>query len=94
MEVYYNGLTENCYELRQVICKAILTCSNILGYEKDALNADVTLPCLRKHRLKGHKLHPVILSKNNHPLAVRCSIEKELPTIKLTDPRQTCWLIG
>ena len=28
------------------------------------------------------------------PPMIRCSVEKELPTLKLTDERQNCWLIG
>lgn len=94
MEVYYNGLPKNCFQLRKVICEAITTCAKILAYDEDTLNAEVSVPCQREHRLKGHKLHPVILSLNEDPPAVRCSIEKDLPTLVLTDIRQTCWLVG
>ena len=94
MEVYYNGLTENCFQLRKVICKAIATSAEILAYDEGAINAEVTVPCLREHKLGGHKLHPVILSMDKNPPAIRCSIEKQLPTILLTNERQTCWLIG
>ena len=94
MEVYYNGLPKNCFKLRDVICEAITTCANILAYDKDTLNAEVSVPCKQEHRLKGHKSHPVILSLNEDPPAARCSIEKELPTLLLTDSRQTCWFVG
>ena len=94
MEVYYNGLIENCFQLRKVICEAIATCADILAYEEGAIKAEVTVPCLREHKLSGHKLHPVILSMDRIPPAIRCGIEKQLPTIRLTNERQTCWLIG
>ena len=96
VEVYYNGLSENCFFLRCIICEAISTCADILTYNKDAIIAQVTLPCQRKHLLSVHdnKLHPVVLSMDKDPPVIRCSIEKELHTLKLTDKRQTCWLIG
>ena len=94
MEVYYNGLPKNCFKLRQVICQAISTCETVLDYAKGTLNAEVTVPCQQKHQRGNHKLHPVILSLDEDPPAVRCSVEKKLPTIQLTDERQTCWLIG
>lgn len=94
IEVYYNGLTKNCYKLRQVICQAISTCEAVLDYAKGTLNAEVTVPCQQQHQLGNHKLHPVILSLDEDPPAVRCSVEKKLPTIRLTNERQTCWLIG
>ena len=94
IEVYYNGLTENCFQLRKVICKAIATCTEILAYDEGAINAKVTVPCLQEHQLSGHKLHPVILSMDKNPPAIRCSLESHLPTLLLTNERQTCWLIG
>ena len=96
LEVYYNGLNENCFQLRCIICEAISTCTDILAYDKDAIIAQVTVPCQQKHLLSIHdnKLHPVVLSMDKDPPIIRCSVEKELPTLKLTDERQTCWLIG
>ena len=94
MEVYYNGLRENCFQLRKVICKAIETCAEILAYDKEAINTEVTVPCLQEHQSSDDKLHPVILSMDKNPPAIRCSVENHLPTILLTNERQTCWLIG
>ena len=96
LEIYYNGLSENCFQLRNIICKAISTCADILAYNKDAIIAQVTVPCQQKHISSVHdnKLHPVVLSMDKDPPIIRCSIEKELPTLRLTDERQTCWLIG
>ena len=94
--VYCNGLSENCFQLRYIICEAISTCAEILAYDKEAVIAEVTVPCQQKHLLRVHdnKLHPVVLSVNKDPPVIRCSVEKELPTLRLTDKRQTCWLIG
>ena len=96
LEVYYNGLNENCFKLRKIICEAISTCADILSYNKDAIIAQVTVPCQQEHILRVHdnKVHPVVLSMDKNPPIIRCSIEKELPTLRLTDERQTCWLIG
>ena len=96
LEVYYNGLNENCFQLRNIICKAISTCADILAYNKDAIIAQVTVSCQQKHISSVHdnKLHPVVLSMDKDPPVIRCSIEKELPTLRLTDERRTCWLIG
>ena len=96
LEVYYNGLSENCFQLPNIICKAISTCADILAYDKDAIIAQVTVPYQQKHisSVQNNKLHPVVLSMDKNPPVIRCSIEKELPTLRLTDERQTCWLIG
>ena len=96
LEVYYNGLSENCFQLRNIICKAISTYADILAYDKDAIIVLVTVPCQQKHisSVHGNKLHPVVLSMDKDPPVIRSSIEKELPTLRLTDERQTCWLIG
>ena len=81
IEVYYNGLTENCFQLCKVISKAVATCTKILAYDEGAINAKVTVPCLQEHQLSGHKLHPVILSMDKNPPAIRCSIESHLPNL-------------
>ena len=94
IEVYYNGMTENCFKLRNVICEAISTCADILAYDEEVLKAEVTVPCKQAHREYGHKLHPVIISWDHKPPLMRCSIEKQLPTLQLIDKRQTCWLIS
>ena len=94
IEIYYNGLTKNCFKLRKVICEAISACTDILAYDEGALKAEVTVSCQQKHTDSRHKLHPVIISWDNDPPLIRCSIEKQLPTLELIDARQTCWLIG
>ena len=48
----------------------------------------------QEHSESGYKLHPVIISWDDEPPLMRCSIEKQLPTLELIDERQTCWLIG
>ena len=94
IEVYYTGLTKNCFQLRQVICEAISTCADILAYDKVALKAEVSVSCQRKHQKTGYKSHPVLISYENNPPSIRCSIEKSLPTLQLTDERQKCWFVG
>ena len=94
IEVYYTGLTKNCFRLRQVICEAISTCADILAYEEGALKAEVTVSCQQEHQKTGYKLHPVLISYEDDPPSIRCSIEKNLPTLQLTNERQKCWLIG
>ena len=94
IEVYYNGVTKNCFKLRKVICEAISACADILAYDEGALKAEVTVPCKQEHIEGGYKLHPVIISWDDEPPLMRCSIEKQLPTLELIDKRQTCWLIG
>ena len=95
IEVYYTGLTKNCFRLRQVICETILTCGDILAYEEGALKAEVTVSCQRQHQKRGYKLHPaLIISNEDDPPSIRCNIEKNLPTLQLTNERQRCWLIG
>ena len=94
IEVYYTGLTKNCFRLRQVICEAISTCADILAYEEGALKAEVTVSCQHEHQKTGYKLHPVLISFEDDPPSIRCSIEKNLPTLQLTNERQKCWLIG
>ena len=34
------------------------------------------------------------ISWDDDPPLIRCSIEKQLPTLEIIDKRQTCWLIG
>ena len=80
--------------MRKVICEAISDCADILAYDEGALKAEVTVPCKQQHRECGHKLHPVIISWDDDPPSIRCSIEKQLPTIELIDERQSCWLIS
>ena len=92
IEVYYTGLIKNCFRLREVICEAIPTCADILAYDKVALKAKVTVSCQQKHQKTGYKLHPVLISYEDDPPSIRCSIEKNLPTLQLTNERQTCWL--
>ena len=87
-------MTKNCFKLRKVICEAISACANILAYDEGALKAEVSVPCKQEHSVSGYKLHPVIISWDDDPLLMRCSIEKQLPTLALIDERQTCWLIG
>ena len=87
-------MTNNCYKLRKVICKAISDCADILAYDEGALKAEVTVPCKQEHSNSGYKLHPVIISWDHGPPLIRCSIEKQLPTLELNDERQTCWVIG
>ena len=94
IEVYYNGVTKNCFTLRKVICEAISACSVILAYDEGALKAEVSVPSKQEHSESGYKLHPVIISWDDDPPLIRCSIEKQLPTLELIDKRQTCWLIG
>ena len=96
LEIYYNGLSENCFQLHYIICKAISTCAEILAYDKEAVITEITVPCQQKHLLRVHdnKLHPVVLSANKDPPVIRYSVEKELSTLRLTDKQQTCWLIG
>ena len=94
IEVYYNGVIRNCFKLRQAFCEAISTCADILAYDERALKAEVSVPCKQEHSESGHKLHPVVISWNDDPPLMRCSIEKQLPTLELIDKRQTCWLIG
>ena len=94
IEVYYTGLTKNCFRLRQVICEAISTCADILAYEEGALKAEVTVSCQRVHQKTGYQLHPVLISYEDDPPSIRCSIEKNLPTLQLTNERQKCWLFG
>ena len=94
IEVYYNGLTKDCFKLRKVICEAISACTDILAYDEGALKAEVSVPCKQEHSESGYKLHPVIISWGHDPPLMRCSIEKQLPTLQLIDERQTCWLIG
>ena len=96
LEIYYNGLSENCFQLHYIICEAISTCAEILAYDKEAVITEITVPCQQKHLLRVHdnKLHPVVLSANKDPPVIRYSVEKELPTLRLTDKQQTCWLIG
>ena len=94
IEVYYNGLTKNCFKLRKVICEAISDCAYILAYDEGSLKAEVTVPCKQKHRESRQKLHPVIISWGHDPPSIRCSIEKQLPTLELIDERQSCWLIS
>ena len=80
--------------MRKVICEAISACAEKLAYDEWALKAEVTVPCKQEHIQSQHKLHPVIISWNDDPPLLRCSIVKQLPTLELTDERQTCWLIG
>ena len=94
IEVYYTGLVKNCFQLRQVICEAISTCADILAYDKVALKAEVAVFCQREHQKKGYKPHPVLISHEDDPPSIRCSIEKTLPTLQLTNERQKCWFIG
>ena len=94
IEVYYNGVTKNCFKLHKVICEAISACADILGYDEGALKAEVSVPCKQEHSESGYKLHPVLISWDHDPPLMRCSIEKQLPTLHLIDERQTCWLIG
>ena len=94
IEVYYNGVTKNCFKLRKVIREAISSCADILAYDEGALKAEVTVPCKQDHSESGYKLHPVIISWDDDPPLMRCSIEKQLPTLEIIDERQTCWLIG
>ena len=94
IEVYYNGVTKNCFKLRKVICEAISACSDILAYDEGVLKAEVSVPCKQEHSESEHKLHAVIISWDHDPLLIRCSIEKQLPTLELIDGRQTCWLIS
>ena len=90
IEVYYTGLTKNCYRLRQVICEAISTCAEILAYEGGALKVEVTMSCQQEHQKTGYKPHPVLISYEDDPPSTRCSIEKSLPTLQL----QRCWFVG
>ena len=87
LEVYYNGLNDNCFHLRHIICEAISTCADILAYNKDAIIVQVSVPCQQNHLLSIHdnKLHPAVLSMDKDPPIIRSSIEKEIPTLKLTD---------
>ena len=94
IEVYYTGLIKNCFQLREVICEAISTCADILAYDKVALKAEVSVSCQRKHQKTGYKSHPVLISYEDNPPSIRCSIEKSLPTLQLTDERQKCWFVG
>ena len=94
IEVYFNGQKENCFQVRKVICEAISTCSSILAYDQEALNAEVTVFCEQEHTINDHKFHPAILSIENNLVNARCSIEKDLPMIELANERKTCWLIG
>ena len=94
IEVYYNGPIKNCVKLRKVLCDAVSSCADILAYDEGALKAEVTVPCKQEHSESGYKLHPVIISWDDDPPLIRCSIERKLPTLELTDERQTCWLIG
>ena len=94
IEVYYNGLSKNCFKLHKIICEAISACTDILAYDKGAVKAEITVPCKQEHIESGYNLHPVIISWDDDPPLMRCSIEKQLPTLELTDERQTCWLIG
>ena len=80
--------------MHKVICEAISACADILAYDEGALKAEVTVPCKQEHIESGHNLHPVIISWDNDPPLIRCSIEKQLPTLELTDERQTCWLVS
>ena len=80
--------------MRKVICEAISACTDILAYDEGALKAEVTVSCKQEHIQNQHKLHPAIISWNDDPPLIRCSIEKQLPTLELIDERQTCWLIG
>ena len=94
IEVYYTGLIKNCFQLRQVICEAISTCADILAYDKVALKAEVSVSCQQVHLKTEYKLHPALISYEDEPPSIRCSIEKNLPTLQLTNERQKCWLIG
>ena len=94
IEVYFTGLPENCFQLRKIILEAISTCAGILAYNDEMINVKVTVPCQQEHQISGYKLHPAIVSMEKDHLVVRCSIENHLPTIPLSNERQTCWLIG
>ena len=80
--------------MHNVICEAISACADILAYDEGALKAEVTVPCKQEHIESRHNLHPVFISWDNDPPLIRCSIEKQLPTLELTDERQTCWLVS
>ena len=94
IEVYDSGHTKNCFRLRQVICEAISTCADTLAYEQGALKVTITVSCQREHQKTGYKLHPVLISHKDDPPSIRCSIEKNLPTLHLTNKKQKCWFVG
>lgn len=93
IEVYYTGLTENCPVLHEIIKIAVSSCAKILAYDNLALDCMVTVPCQLKHRFKetNLKMHPVTISLKKTPPIIGCSIETELPSVPLTNCRQSCW---
>ena len=74
--------------------EALSACADILEYDEGALKAEVSVPCKQEHSEFRHKLHQVVILWNDDPPLIRCSIEKQLPTLEIIDKRQSCWLIG
>ena len=93
IEVYFTGLPENCPILRQVMKEAISSCAELLDYDVKAVEIEVTLPCLEKHKVDDDKIHGVVIKYNHGRYIGQCPVESEI-TFEVTEKRQLCWFKG
>ena len=96
IEVYFTGSTKDCYHLRSVILEGLSASAAALAYNEEELEISAVTYCHHNHRRRETKKtpHPINISYKRNPPEIRCSIETDLPSIELTDERQSCWLIG
>lgn len=94
IEVYFTGKKEKCFQLREVILEALSDSVKALQYDEKTLGISATTYCRRKHMSPetDDKPHSIQMSIDNLPDA-RCSIESDLPDIKL-DKKQLYWLMS
>ncbi|XP_019856438.1 PREDICTED: uncharacterized protein LOC109584972 [Amphimedon queenslandica] len=96
IEVYFTGSTKDCYHLRSVILEGLSVSAAALAYNEEELEISAVTYCHHNHRRRETKKtpHPISISYKRNPPEISCSIETDLPSIELTDKRQSCWLIG
>lgn len=96
IDVYFNGESEDCYRLREVIVEALSACSDILNFDMKKLS--VLVHCKQKHKSphNDRKPHPITISYEKESPRIGCSVETELEQLKLTDldEKRSCWLRG
>ena len=96
IEVYFTGLSKDCYHIRQVVLDALRTRSDIVAYEDDKIQFTAGMYCLRKHatHIADTTPHPITIAYHKNPPAIGCSMETDLPPLELSDERMKCWLIS
>ena len=55
--------------------EAISSCAELLDYDIKAVEIEVTLPCLEKHKVDDDKIHGVIIKYNHGRYIGQCPVE-------------------